>query len=129
MYSMKSSFMRRTVSISTSSLDSSVFPSVMTVLAQERHRSQKLSALRAPICPALRGLCHPGKEAELRVLAHVLVELPHGERHQIRHESHDVRPFVLVNSDFIAVDLHRSQACELLPVVDLFRIQVAETLC
>ena len=30
----------------------------------------------------LRGLCHPGKEAELRVLAgHVLVELPHGERH------------------------------------------------
>ena len=53
MYSMKSSFMRRTVSISTySSLDSSiVFPSVMTVLAQERHRSQKLSALRAPICP------------------------------------------------------------------------------
>ena len=30
MYSMKSSFMRRTVSISTSSLDSSVFPSVMT---------------------------------------------------------------------------------------------------
>ena len=51
MYSMKSSFMRRTVSISTCSLDSSVFPSVMTVLAQERHRSQKLSALRAQICP------------------------------------------------------------------------------
>ena len=53
----------------------------------------------------LRGLCHPGKEAELRVLGHVLVELfPMGSViYQIRH---DVRPFVLVNSDFIAVDLH-----------------------
>ena len=37
-------------------------------------------------------MCRPGKEAQLRVLGHVLVELPHGERHQIRH---DVRPFVL----------------------------------